>query len=59
MPVYAGHFHILELLLTHKADITVKDINGFTPYHYAYAEKKADVIEIVHRILGVDVENKL
>lgn len=30
--------------------------NGLTPYHYAYAEKKADVIEIIHKVLGLEAD---
>ena len=60
--VFSNSMDILSLLLNNKADITIKDIvilkylfkNGLTPYHYAYIEKKADIIKLIHKILKVD-----
>jgi len=52
--VFSNSMEILSLLLNHKADITIKDINGLTPYHYAYIEKKAEMIKLIHKILKID-----
>ena len=52
--VFSNQIKIVELLLKHKADLTVKDINDLTPYHYAYMEKKTDMIKVIHSILNVD-----
>ena len=52
--VFANHIKIVELLLKNKADITVKDINDLTPYHYAYVEKKTEMIKVIHSLLKLD-----
>lgn len=52
--VFVGNIEIIEMLLKNKVDITIKDVNELTPYHYAYIGKKENVIKIIHDILGVD-----
>lgn len=51
--VFTGNVKILEMLLKVKADIKIKDVNDLTPYHYAYIEEKENIIQVIHKILGV------
>ena len=52
--VFTNNISIIELLLKNKADISICDLNDLTPYHYAYIEEKEDIIQTIHKILGVN-----
>jgi ankyrin repeat protein len=52
--IFSNQVKIVELLLKYKADLTVKDVNDLTPYHYAYVEKKTEMIKIIHSVLNLE-----
>jgi ankyrin repeat protein len=52
--VFTDNISIIELLLKNKADISICDLNELTPYHYAYIEEKEEIIQTIHKILGVN-----
>lgn len=43
--VVKGNLPIVELLLKHKANPNIKDVNGTTAGHYAVMFKKYDIVE--------------
>lgn len=52
--IFSNQLKIVELLLKYKADLTVKDVNDLTPYHYAYVDKKSEMIKIIHSVLNLE-----
>lgn len=57
-PLHAAVFvedkNIIKVLLENNADITICDINDFSPYHYAYISKKVDIVNAIHSILKIN-----
>ncbi|MCQ2821694.1 MAG: ankyrin repeat domain-containing protein [archaeon] len=51
--VFVENTEILTMLLKNNADITICDMNDFSPYHYAYIGKKATIVECIHTVLNI------
>lgn len=47
----SGHVDVVKLLVSHSADVTCKDIQGYTPLHAAAASGQSDVVKYLLRLV--------